>query len=194
MPPRKPRHIKRTRLLLSRAGIWWHHCHVPNPGHAELHAQAKADAVATAITALRAAGYRITESRRAVLELLAEHPEYLSADEVAALLPNSEAHRATVYRTLETLVKTGVVTHRHSPGDVSSFHLSSPDVAHGHLHAHCATCGRVLPLPVDVFDDATARIRTQWGFAVDIRRCTLVGYCKDCAPESAAHPAEQPAH
>ena len=70
-------------------------------------------AVQLALDKLKAVGGRVTSARIAVLSVLESRPDHLSADaiatEVQVLQP--AVHRATVYRTLDSLVEVGVVSH-----------------------------------------------------------------------------------
>ncbi|MCR2764831.1 transcriptional repressor [Microbacterium sp. zg.B48] len=154
--------------------------------HRRLHAAAEPDAVGAALAALRARGERVTAPRRAVLEALAHHAEHLTADEVAALLEDTDVHRATVYRTLELLAATGVVSHRHVPGGAARYHLAATGAGREHLHGHCLRCGEVVVLPPDPLDGVGPRVLEGAGFRLDARQSTLVGLCARCAGSSIA--------
>jgi len=53
---------------------------------------------------LRARGERMTQPRRVVLAVLADHADHLSAEQVVTAVEERDpsVHRSTVYRTLET--------------------------------------------------------------------------------------------
>ena len=104
-----------------------------------------ADAIATALDQLRSRGERITDARRAVIETLAHLGDHPSAEQLSASVQELHpgVHRATIYRTLDTLTAPGVATHVHVSGGASAYHLaSSPH--RGHLHASCLVSGIVL--------------------------------------------------
>ena len=71
-------------------------------------------------TALRAAGYRVSTTRRLMLEALYSHDEPLTAEQVARRIGGETGGDvASVYRNLETLERLGLVRHfhlGHSPG------------------------------------------------------------------------------
>lgn len=151
------------------------------PDHARLHAAAGERAVDAAVSALRDRGERVTGPRRAVLALLAERADHLTADEVATLLESRGVHRATVYRTLELLAASGVVAHRHAAGGATQYHLAA--MAHGqeHLHGHCRHCGEVVVLPMDAFEVTASDLRAMTGFSLDVHQSVFAGVCRECA-------------
>jgi Fe2+ or Zn2+ uptake regulation protein len=98
-------------------------------------------------------------------------------------------HRATVYRTLDTLSALGVVSHVHLGHGPTAYHLAS---APAHVHAQCRTCGRVVELPPDLLDpvrDAAARVA---GFRLAAEHVALSGTCADCAVSAADHRVADP--
>lgn len=136
---------------------------------------------------LRSVGQRVTRPRVAVLRcVLAAGDAHLSADELLEKVSaaDSEAHRATVYRTLEGLTAAGVLRHVHLDRGLTAYHLSddvTPVRTGPHLHAQCGSCGRVVDLPPGVLGDTAARIRRATGFHLDPTHVALSGYCADCA-------------
>ena len=152
--------------------------------HEALHAASGSAAVSAAVAALRERGERVTAPRRAVLGVLAAHPEPLSADDVATMLAGGDVHRATVYRTLDLLVAAGVVTHSRPLGGAARYHVTVAGTAHEHLHGHCRACGTIVPLPVDALDATTARVRDDTGFSLDPGQSTLAGLCRACRDDA----------
>lgn len=150
------------------------------------------DAVSAAVAALRRRGQRMTAPRRAVLEVLAAHADLLTADEVAALLEDTGAHRATVYRTLDLLAETGVVSHRHTPGSATRYHLSATGPGQAHLHGHCQRCGAVVVLPRDALDIVGGRLYRESGFMLDVWQSSLTGLCSRCGRNGGAAGAAKP--
>lgn len=144
--------------------------------HGAHHAADPDGVVHHALSRLRSRGERVTRARRRLLEVLAERHDHLTAEELARLLHDEGIHRATVYRTLEVLVEAGTLTHRHSPGGATSYHIATPS----HLHGHCASCGEVVALPSDTLDATVELLRTSHGFELDPNRSSLVGSCASC--------------
>src|SRR5262245_60542716 len=98
------------------------------------------------LEALRADGQRITTARRAVIELLASTSEHLNAEQVAPRVRRAHpsVHVSTVYRTLESLARLGLVDHVHPGHGAAFFHL-----ARSHQHLVCEQCGAVSDVPID---------------------------------------------
>lgn len=130
---------------------------------------------------LRDRGQRVTRPRLAVVEALDRLPGHPSAEQVAAEVASAApgVHRATVYRTLETLAEVGVVTHVHMSHGTTAYHLASAE-GEPHLHARCGVCGRVLDLPPDLLDAARDRVAAELGFELDTGHVALSGRCADC--------------
>ncbi|WP_426566703.1 Fur family transcriptional regulator [Angustibacter sp. McL0619] len=128
---------------------------------------------------LRARGDRMTGPRRAVITALAARRTHLTADQVVSAVAEQDAsvHRASVYRTLETLSALGVVQHVHVGHGTTTYHLAGD---HPHLHAQCSACGAVLDLPGSLLDSVSARLLAEHGFELDPSHVALSGLCADC--------------
>ena len=140
-----------------------------------------ADAITTALDQLRSRGERITDARRAVIETLARLADHPSAEQLSVSVQESHpgVHRATIYRTLDTLTALGVATHVHVSGGASAYHLAS-STDRGHLHASCLVCGRIVDLPGDLLDPVVSRLSDEGLFSLDPARVALAGTCEDC--------------
>ena len=138
------------------------------------------DPVERATRALRERGQRVTRPRLAVIEALASMAGHPSADAVATAVGGSSdaVHRATVYRTLDTLAELGVVTHVHSSHGTTAYHLA--DHVEPHLHARSRLCGSVVDLPADLLDEVTARVEEVCGFDLEPGHVALSGLCASC--------------
>jgi Fur family transcriptional regulator, ferric uptake regulator len=125
-------------------------------------------------------GERMTGPRRAVLRALARDGEHLSAEAVLARVCDADpsVHRASIYRTLETLSELGVVQHVHVGHGGTAYHLV--DGERGHLHAQCRRCGTVHDLPPDLLDEVGAVLIRRHGFRLDAGHVALSGVCAHC--------------
>jgi Fe2+ or Zn2+ uptake regulation protein len=137
------------------------------------------DLVDDALRRLRAAGGRITSSRRAVLEALVTSPHHPDAETLAtaARRIDPNVHLATVYRTLDTLEQLGVISHVHLGHGRSTYHLCS-DLHH---HAVCNGCGAVTELDGAPMRRLADAVLATHGFVVDTYHFALVGTCARCA-------------
>ncbi|MEP1125614.1 MAG: Fur family transcriptional regulator [Ilumatobacter sp.] len=140
-----------------------------------------------AIGVLRERGERVTTARRGVLAILASTTEHLSAeriyDEVVDRAP--DVHRATVYRTLDSLVNVGVVAHVHLPHGPAAYHLLDSG-ARPHIHLVCRECKSVIDTSADLLDGAAASVLETIGFELDPDHVALTGWCAHCRSEARA--------
>jgi len=137
------------------------------------------DRVAALVDSLRARGERITTARRALLTALAEAGDHRTAEELAAEVArvHPEVHRATIYRTLDTLRRLGVVEHTHLGHGPAVYHLADEP----HQHLVCEDCGAVAEVPPTVFRPLERALARDYGFAVSSRHFALVGRCRECS-------------
>ncbi|MFD5215783.1 Fur family transcriptional regulator [Microbacterium sp. NPDC058345] len=123
--------------------------------------------------AIRAAGLRVTDSRRAVYDALREHPHATAEavhDRVAAVLSSTSLQ--SVYNALSDFSAAGLVRRIEPAGHPMMFELRVDD---NHHHLVCTRCGDVTDvdcatghapclIPVDArgYRVATAEV-TYWG-------------------------------
>jgi Fur family ferric uptake transcriptional regulator len=136
----------------------------------------------TLIDALGDRGYRITNARRAVCEVVAAaHDEHLSAADIydrARAQSGARLDRSTVYRTLEALEDSGLLAHSHMGHGPSVYHLAEDA---GHQHLICRRCGVTITLPREESERLATSITTATGFVADLNHFALSGLCADCA-------------
>jgi Fe2+ or Zn2+ uptake regulation protein len=129
--------------------------------------------------ALRQAGYRLTQPRLAVLQVLQEHNGYLSPTEIyergRTLYPSLGL--VTVYRTLETLDRLGLVRRVHGRGNCHGYALANS--ARGH-YLVCHRCSQVIEFPCEGIEGVIEAVRQRSGFTVEEHLLELVGLCPAC--------------
>ena len=138
-----------------------------------------------ALAVLRSRGERITVPRRLVLDALAGSSEHLSADDLYERIGERApgVHKATVYRTIEALVRAGVVAHVHLPHGAATYHLVVPG-DRAHLHVVCRACGRLHDVPSDLLDGVATELETTFAFRLDADHVALTGWCAACEPSA----------
>ena len=133
------------------------------------------------LAAVRRGGLRVTRPRRAVCAVLVSAlDQHLSAPEIHELANTKigvALDQSTVYRTLDTLEKAGLITHTHLPAGASVYHLATEAP---HQHLVCAGCGRTLALPESQIAGFAAEIERRTGFAIDPTHMALSGHCATC--------------
>jgi Fe2+ or Zn2+ uptake regulation protein len=90
------------------------------------------------LAVLEDGGYRITEPRRNVIAALGQKDEGFSAEELCGELPG--VGRATVYRTIKLLQRSGVICKLAMPDGAPKYSLARVD---HHHHTICVKCGTV---------------------------------------------------
>jgi len=143
-----------------------------------------AERLSAAVGELRAQGTRITAARVAILEVLSAAEGHVSADDIAqavnALQPR--VHRATVYRTLDSLVAAGLVAHTHLGHGTAVYHLTTTP----HAHCQCQRCEAVIDVPRTLLRTVSSRLLDDYGFSLDTGHSALLGLCKRCAETAEA--------
>lgn len=134
------------------------------------------------LSRLRAAGGRVTATRRATVEaLLADPGRHIGAEDIVAhvraRLP--EAAESTVYRTLGTLEELGVITHTHLGHGPATFHLAG--VAHRHLV--CRHCHTIIEIPAYLYEELAEELERLYGFRVSTEHFAITGQCRGCRSE-----------
>lgn len=112
--------------------------------------------------------------------MLLEAIEHLDHPTVEALHIATQAQGialTTVYRTLETLERAGLVWAVHVPGTGRTYHLGSH---RPHAHLLCSRCGRLTDLS-GLPEEALAGCGVPTDFAVEHVQLTVIGRCASCA-------------
>lgn len=149
-------------------------------GHHHPSPDAHRAAVDAALAALRQAGGRVTEGRRAIVTAVLDGEDHhVTADEVAAALRAEHPGLAlsTVYRTLEALEELGIVARVDLGQGRAVYH----PIDHAHHHLVCSVCGTVEEVPEAAVEPLAADLRTRTGFALARQQLTLTGTCRRCA-------------
>jgi Fe2+ or Zn2+ uptake regulation protein len=125
---------------------------------------------------LRAGGRRLGAARRQVIEALARHRDPVSAEELAAELP--DVHLSSVYRSLATLEELGLIRHVHLAHGPARYELAT--VAAASQHLVCRACGRDVTVPDALFDELRRAIERDYGFVLDGGHFAIPGHCVGC--------------
>lgn len=134
---------------------------------------------------LTAAGERVTRQRLLVADALASTGRRLTAEQLYRSLRRRDPAigRATVFRTLETLVEAGVARRLELDGHVYAYVACLP--AHHH-HIACTRCGRVEEIDEAYVTPIAERLAEEMGFEIDDARLDFYGRCATCRAEDAA--------
>lgn len=134
---------------------------------------------------LTAAGERVTRQRLLVANALAGSGRRLTADQLYRSLRRQVPGigRATVFRTLETLVEAGVARRLELDGHVYAYVACLP--AHHH-HIACTRCGLVEEIDEAYVTPIAQRLALDMGFEIDDARLDFYGRCAACRAHDVA--------
>lgn len=123
-------------------------------------------------------GIPVTPQRLSVLEAVLDLACHPTADQVYNSLRSirSNISRATVYRTLETLVEIGTITKSCHPGGVIRYDRRTEM----HHHLVCLGCDAVIDVSDERLNDLPIPDTTSVGFEVKDFRVQLRGSCRRC--------------
>ena len=123
-------------------------------------------------------GLPVTVQRRVILETVLDLANHPTADQVceavAQHLPG--VSRTTVYRTLDTFVRLGVITKVSHPGSAVRY----DGRIERHHHLVCQRCDAVIDISDDQLDRIPVPDTSSFGFEVTDCRVQLRGICRRC--------------
>ena len=131
---------------------------------------------------LRCAGYKLTPSRMAVLEVIAQEGEHLNPNEVLdqAKARHASIGRATVYRTLELLTQLGIVRPIYI-GEQGPIYILAEG---GHHHLVCSNCGRIVDFDQCAADEIAQELSERYGFDITSHLLEFYGLCPKCQEDA----------
>ncbi|MFH1573883.1 MAG: transcriptional repressor [Acidobacteriota bacterium] len=129
----------------------------------------------------RERGVPCTVQRRVILEAVLGRDDHPTADQVFQGVSerNRGISRATVHRTLDTLVRMSVITKACHPGKATRY----DGRIEIHHHLVCMRCDKIIDIQDEHLDSLRIPDTSAFGFeAVDFR-VQLRGLCKECRQE-----------
>jgi Fur family ferric uptake transcriptional regulator len=129
---------------------------------------------------LRDHGLPVTAQRLAIADVVLGTDRHLSAEEVERELRahGTSAGTATVYRTLEVLVRSGLVVERDF-GEGFKRYEAARGVPH-HEHLICTSCGRVTEFRDERLERMTTLLAEAHDYSRQRHRLVIHGLCGDC--------------
>jgi len=122
----------------------------------------------------------VTAQRQAIAEVVLESERHLSADDVERDLAvrGVMVGTATVYRTLEVLVRSGLVVERDFGEGFKRYEPARDEPQHEHLL--CTVCGNVTEFSDERLERMTTLVAETHGYARQRHRLVIFGVCPDC--------------
>ena len=135
---------------------------------------------------LLARGLKVTRTRKLIFEEIISgalgHP---NASEIHARLKAKglQVSLATIYRTLDLLVKSGLVSEVDLGENHSHYEADLVKTSHGHLI--CLGCGKVKEFSHREIKRAVERIGRETDFQLDKFSIQVFGFCGECQKRKA---------
>lgn len=129
---------------------------------------------------LREHNLPVTAQRLAIADAILGTNRHVSADDVAHDLRSQGANAgtATVYRTIEVLVRSGLVVERDF-GEGFKRYEAARGVPH-HEHLLCTVCGRVTEFRDERLERMTTLLAETHDYSRQRHRLVIYGLCGDC--------------
>ncbi len=129
---------------------------------------------------LRDHGLPVTAQRLAIADVILGNDRHFSAEDVAKELraQGAAAGTATVYRTIEVLVRSGLVVERDF-GEGFKRYEAARGVPH-HEHLLCNSCGSVTEFRDERLERMTTLLAEAHDFSRQRHRLVIYGLCGNC--------------
>jgi Fur family ferric uptake transcriptional regulator len=129
---------------------------------------------------LKANELPVTPQRVAVAEVLLLRDRHFSAEEIGRELEREgvKVGTATIYRSIEVLVKSGLVVERDFGEGFRRFE-SARDMPQ-HEHVLCTSCGKVVEFQDERIERMTTTIAESKGYTRLRHRLVIYGLCESC--------------
>ncbi|MBN1409761.1 MAG: transcriptional repressor [Spirochaetales bacterium] len=137
-------------------------------------------------------GLRLTISREAILEVLINTDKHLSAEDIfmAVHSNNPAIGLTTIYRTLELLKQTGIVTKFEFGHGKAKYELTEEySKKKHHHHLICKKCRKVVDYTDFIMEEkeyinkAATGMQNKFGFDIDTHIIHFYGICPECKAE-----------
>jgi len=131
-------------------------------------------------------GLKLTAERKALFDEIFGRHEHLEADELLVRLrgKHTKISRATIYRTLELLVDSGIVG-RLRIGE-AGYRYERLRAGDHHDHLICDFCGRVIEFFEPRIESLQDEVAAHHGFVLLSHSHQMRGICRGCRPRAKA--------
>ncbi len=128
---------------------------------------------------LKARGFKLTPQRRLIVDIIHGSGDHVTAEEIITRVKSEMpgVNKSTIYRTLETLEKTGCIV-KSGAGDHFIFH---PAEEGHHHHLLCASCHKTIECDEDLFAPLEKILKEKYGFKASFKHLVISGLCQECS-------------
>lgn len=135
-------------------------------------------------------GYRLTPQRQIILDAVHTAGGHCTPDQIYERVQrvNSAINRATVYRTLEFLLKLGLVTTAHLEENQVVYEIAG---IKPHHHLVCQNCRHLVEIDHEMIDPLFQQLQTKLDVTILTDHLVLFGLCPECKRHAAQLAPEQ---
>jgi Fur family zinc uptake transcriptional regulator/Fur family ferric uptake transcriptional regulator len=129
---------------------------------------------------LKDEGYKLTNQRKAILEVLFSHKNhFLSAEEIHLKTQEKYAKTnfSTIYRNLELLEKLDLIHKINLDNNTAHYELIHKKCHHHHII--CKGCGKTEPIDFCPLEEILSKLNHK-DFSFTDHKFELYGYCSNC--------------
>jgi Fur family ferric uptake transcriptional regulator len=130
---------------------------------------------------LRRKNLKLTQERKVILDEMSGSDRHFGPEDLLIQLREKgrRVSRATVYRTLDLLVDSGVVK-RVCLGPQQFYYESIAKKEHKHSHLVCLKCGKIIEFFDLPAEERISEICRENQFAMTSRCFQVFGFCSEC--------------
>ncbi len=141
---------------------------------------------------LVAEGLRFTQARRAILSIFSRNSGHLSAEDIYLIIHrvNPSIGFATVYRTLDTLTRIGILQRLDFGDGRARYELvESREKKRQHHHLICLRCGKIIDHQnftdeeIELIKKTEETLAKRYNFEIKSHIMHFYGLCEECRKE-----------
>ncbi len=134
--------------------------------------------------AIKRCGLKNTKSRSAILAILEQCAQPISAEQMFFELKekNISANLSTVYRTLDVLAEKNLATKVNIAGDNRTLYDFNRMV-HRH-YLVCLGCNKIIPIDSCPLENYEKLLAKETNFLISGHKLDIYGYCPECRKHS----------
>ncbi|RMF92623.1 MAG: transcriptional repressor [Candidatus Schekmanbacteria bacterium] len=129
---------------------------------------------------LKSNNLKYTAERETIVQVIFETHDHFDADQLEAILreKNSKISRATIYRTLDLLIKSKLIT-QHQAGFGRKIYEHILGHRH-HDHLVCLSCNSFIEFDDERIENLQNEVCRKKDFLAEHHSLKIFGYCKKC--------------
>jgi Fur family ferric uptake transcriptional regulator len=133
-------------------------------------------------TLLAERGIRMTEQRRAILNVIETANKHLDAGQILrrARRLDPSIDRSTVYRTIGLLKRHGLIDELDLMHLEGEGHYYERKMDRDHIHMACLRCGKITEFVSELFGSLKSQIERDCRYRIVVARLEIGGYCPKC--------------